>query len=76
MTNDDFQAELMSMSDLAKITFSMFDKKMRDSDVCKEIASSLSILLHEKFKKEYDIQQIENCLPYVDKGLFINFRDG
>lgn len=44
------------MSDLAKITFSMFDRKMRDNDLCKEIAGALSIILHEKFKKEYDIE--------------------
>ena len=75
MTNEQFQSEVMS-TDLERITYSMFDKKMRDEDNCKELAASLGIHLHEKFKKEYDLEAIERCLPYVDKGLFINFRDG
>ena len=33
MTNEEFQAELMSDSDLSRITFTLFDKMMKDEEV-------------------------------------------
>ena len=42
MTNEEFEAELMSDSDLSRITFSLFDKMIKDEDVLKEVAVQLS----------------------------------
>ena len=39
----------MSDSDLARITYSMFIKKIKDEDNCQEIARALSIHLYEKY---------------------------
>ena len=38
MTPEEFEAELLSDSDLSRITFALFDKMMKDEDVLKELA--------------------------------------
>lgn len=76
MTSKEFQDELMSDSDLSRITFSYFDRMLKDSDICSELAGALSIRLHDKFGLNYDFEEIEACIPFVDKSLFIGFRDG
>lgn len=75
MTNEQFVAELMSNSDLELITFTLFDRKLRDKDLCHDLAALLSFHLSEKHKLEYDFEHVKACLPFVDKTLFIEFRD-
>ena len=66
----------MSDSDLTRITFSLFDKMIKDEDVQAEIAGALSIHLRDRFKTNYNYEEIKKCLPFVDKGLFMSFRGG
>ena len=67
LTNEEFKKEAMSNSNLERIAYSLFDKKMKIEDVCGEIAGELSILLHTKFKRDYNYEEIKECLSYVDK---------
>ena len=67
MTNEEFKKEVMSDSNLERIEYSLFDKKMKIEDVSGEVASELSILLHTKFKRDYNYEEIKECLSYVDK---------
>ena len=76
MTNEEFKKEVMSNSNLERICYSLFDKKMKIEDVCCEIAGELSILLHTNFKRDYNYEEIKDCLRYLDKQLFVGFRDG
>ena len=76
MTNKEFLDEVMSDSDLSKITFSYFDKMMKDQEICSELAGALSIRLHDRYGLDYDFEEIQACIPFVDKSLFIGFRDG
>jgi len=75
MTNAEFQDELLSQSNLERITFSMFDRKLKDKQICHELAGMLSFHLSEKYGRDYDYEEVKTCLPYVDKTLFIAFRD-
>lgn len=54
MTKEHFFAELMSDSDLERITFTLFDLKLRDKELLHELAALLSFHLSEKHKLEYD----------------------
>ena len=65
----------MSDSDLSRITFSLFDKMMKDEDVVKELAVQISQHLHTKYKRDYGYEEIMAQLPYVDKSLFTSLRD-
>ena len=76
MTPEQFQEEVLSTSDLARITSAIFIKMMKDEDVTKEIAVSLSQSLHEKFNRDYSFEEIGACLTFIDKSLFIQLRDG
>ena len=75
MTKEHFFAELMGGSKLERVTFTLFDRKLRDPDLCHELSALLSFHLSEKYKLDYDFEQVKSCLPYVDKTLFIEFRD-
>ena len=76
MTSKEFEAELLSDSDLSRITFALFDKMMKDEDVLKELAVQLSQHLHTKFHRDYSYEELMAQLPFVDKSLFTNLRDG
>ena len=67
MTNEEFKKEVMSNSNLERICYSLFDKKMKIEEVCSEIAGELSILLHTNFKRDYNYEEIKDCLRYLDK---------
>ena len=53
----------------------MFDRKLKDTDLCHDLAALLSFHLSEKYKLDYDFEEVKQCLPWVDKTLFIEFRD-
>ena len=65
----------MSDSNLEQITFTLFDRKLRDTEISHELAALMSFHLSEKHNIEYDFEEIKRCLPFVDKSLFIQFRD-
>ena len=76
MTAKQFHDELISDSDLSKITFADFGKMLKDSEVCSELAGSLSIHLHQKFAMNLDFEVIKDMIQYIDKSLFVNLREG
>jgi len=49
MTKKEFARELMSNSDLGRITFSMFDKMIKESEVVLKISGELSIHLYKYY---------------------------
>ena len=75
MKKTQFLAELMTDSDLEHISFTLFDRKMRDPDISHELAALLSFHLSEKYKREYDFEQLKVNLPFVDLALFKDLRD-
>ena len=58
MDNKDFLKEVMSSSNLQRVTFMLFDLKLRDPELCHELAALLSFHLSEKHKLEYDFEEI------------------
>ena len=75
MTKEHFLAELVSDSRLEKVTFTLFDRKLRNPDISHELAGLLSFHLSEKHRLEYDFEEVKACLPHLDKTLFMDFRD-
>jgi hypothetical protein len=49
MTNKEFIKELMSNSDLSRITFSMFDKMKKEPEVEETISAELAFHLLSKY---------------------------
>ena len=62
MTVADFMEELFTNSDLSRITQTTFDQMLKDEDLLTEIAGDLSIKIHQKFKKSYQLEDIKHCL--------------
>mmetsp|Transcript_30864 Transcript_30864/g.38175 ORF Transcript_30864/g.38175 Transcript_30864/m.38175 type:complete len:82 (-) Transcript_30864:1369-1614(-) len=75
MTKEHFLAELMSGSRLERVTFTLFDRKLRNPEVAHDLAGLLSFHLSEKHRLDYNFEEVKLCLPHVDKTLFIDFRD-
>ena len=75
MTKEHFLAELVSDSRLERVTFTLFDHKLRSQEMCHELSGLLSFHLSEKHNLEYDFEEVKACLPHVDKNLFMDFRD-
>ena len=75
LTPHEFQKELMGESDLTRITASLFDKMLKDDDNVHELAGLLAFHLSEKYKINYDFEELKACVAFVDKTLFISFRD-
>ncbi len=65
----------MGESDLSRITASLFDKMLKDEDNVHELAGLLAFHLSEKYKIHYDFEDLKACIAFVDKTLFISFRD-
>ena len=75
MTNEQFEQELMSDSNLDRVTFGLFDKKMKELGMTNKLAGELCIHLYEKHQRDYDLDKIEQLLHNMDKSLFVQFRD-
>lgn len=54
LTPKQFEDEVMSNSDLSRITFSLFDQLMKDEEIMTRIASELCIHLYENHQRDYD----------------------
>jgi len=73
LTDDEFQSILLSKSNLKRITYVLFRKKLQNPFLCSSIASVLQDKLNG-FKK-FTQSELEDSLPYCDKDLFTQFRD-
>lgn len=65
----------MSDSSLDRITFSLFDRMLKDEDTVHELAGQLAYHLSETHQIDYDFEQLKACIAFVDKTLFVDMRD-
>ena len=75
MTCKEFIKELMSDSDLSRIPFSIFEKMKKEPKVEETLSAELRIHLASKYKREYNQDEIASLINFLDKTLFIAFRD-
>lgn len=63
----------MKESNLNKITFLIFEKKIQNEFTQQYLANQLA---HKFESKDYQPEDIKYQLKYCDKELFTDFRDG
>lgn len=74
LTDEEFIDELLSTSQLKRITNFLFRQKLNNPFVCKQVTIGLLNCIKD-LPKALNSQQCEHLLPKADKDLYIQLRD-
>jgi len=72
LSDEAFIEEVLSDSNLDRITANLFREKMLNKLTIKKIASKLQA----KFQSKHKLEEYEFILPKTNKNLLVAFRDG